>query len=176
MKNPEFIKEKQFSTWWLTGLSGAGKTTLAKALAASLREQGYAACVLDGDEIRQGISRDLGFSIDDREEQSRRVAEMAKILNQNEIHAIVALISPTKLGRATARTILGLAMREVHVATPLEICMQRDAKGLYAKAAQSKHLGLTGIQTAYEIPENPEYRIEQLNLPDQHLLNILINL
>jgi adenylylsulfate kinase len=101
---------------------------------------------------------------------------MAKILNQNGIHAIVALISPTKLGRTIARTILGLSMKEVYVATPLEICKQRDAKGLYAKAAQNNTLEMTCIQANYEVPENPEYRIKILHLPDQHLLNLLINL
>jgi adenylylsulfate kinase len=176
MTNSELINKKQCSTWWLTGLSGAGKTTLAKALAASLQKQGCAVCVLDGDEIRQGLSKDLGFSIEDREEQGRRVAEMAKLLNQNGIHAIVALISPTKLGRTIARTILGPAMKEVYVATPLKICKQRDAKGLYAKAELNNTVEMTGIQVNYEIPENPEYRIEKLHLPDQHLLNVLINL
>lgn len=176
MKSTELNSQKTMSTWWLTGLSGAGKSSLAQALAEQLRSQGHAVCVLDGDELRQGLSKDLGFSIEDRDEQSRRVAEMAKILNRNGIHAVVALISPTNSGRAIARAILAPAMKEIYVATPLEICMQRDAKGLYAKAALNKHLGLTGIQAAYEIPENPEYRIEQLNLPDQHLLNILINL
>lgn len=148
-------------TWWLTGLSGAGKTTLAQALANDLRSQKVPVCVLDGDELRQGLSKDLGFSMNDREEQCRRVAEMAKLLNQNHILVIVALISPTAAGRNEARKIIGnTRMKEIHISTPLAICQQRDVKGLYAQALQQNGIQLTGVQSQYEIPDNPADQID----------------
>lgn len=148
-------------TWWLTGLSGAGKTTLACALAAKLREQGLPICVLDGDELRQGLSKDLGFSIEDREEQGRRVAEMARILNANGIFAIVSLVSPTTKGRRLAKEIIGLnKFIECYISTPLEICKQRDVKGLYAKAKTDPTLQMTGLSAAYEAPNKAECVID----------------
>ncbi|MBY0573360.1 MAG: adenylyl-sulfate kinase [Undibacterium sp.] len=148
-------------TYWLTGLSGAGKTTLAQGFANDLRQQGRAVCVLDGDELRQGLSRDLGFSIADREEQARRVAEIARLLNGNGIIALVALISPTKAGREQARQIIGSSQwREIYVSTPLEICRQRDVKGLYAKARNEPTLQLTGVQSSYQVPEYPDCVID----------------
>ncbi|MBR7800686.1 adenylyl-sulfate kinase [Undibacterium fentianense] len=148
-------------TWWLTGLSGAGKSTLAQALAQRLRQQQMAVCVLDGDELRSGLSKDLGFSSADREEQARRVAEIAKILNQSGIFAIVALISPTEQGRQMARDIIGTErMTEVYVSTPLEVCQQRDVKGLYRQAKQELSLQLTGVRSPYQEPRNPEMTID----------------
>lgn len=148
-------------TWWMTGLSGAGKSTLAQAWAQQLRELHYPVCVLDGDELRSGLSQDLGFSPEDREEQMRRVAEIAKILNQSGIFCIVALISPTLLGRSKARTIIGTdRMREVYLATPLEVCQQRDVKGLYQQARQEPGLQLTGVRAPYQAPVSPDFIID----------------
>lgn len=148
-------------TWWMTGLSGAGKSTLAQAWAQELRRMHYPVCILDGDELRSGLSQDLGFSPEDREEQMRRVAEIAKILNQSGIFCIVALISPTIIGRRHARTIIGEdRMLEVHVSTPLAICQQRDVKGLYQKAAQQPGLQLTGVRAPYEVPTNPDFTFD----------------
>ena len=148
-------------TWWLTGLSGAGKSTLAQALASRLREAQHAVCVLDGDELRLGLSKDLGFSAEDREEQCRRVAEIAKTLNANGIFAIVALISPTQTSRSKARQIIGHAqMREVYVSTPLAVCQQRDVKGLYAKARRGEIPQFTGVSAPYEEPETPDFTID----------------
>jgi adenylylsulfate kinase len=148
-------------TWWLTGLSGAGKTTLSIALAAQLRMKGLAVCILDGDELRQGLCRDLGFSPQDRQENMRRAAQMARLINDSQIHAIVALISPTNAGRQTARAIIGPdRFIEVHVATPLSVCAARDTKGLYARALSDTQLGLTGVQAAYEAPVSPHAVID----------------
>lgn len=148
-------------TWWLTGLPGAGKTTLANAYAQYLRGLGVAVCVLDGDELRKGLSKDLGFSPQDREEQSRRTAEMAYILNQNNIHAIVALISPTASSRKMAKSIVGEAcFVEAYIATPLAVCRQRDPKGWYAKAKDNPKLLLTGVNANYEEPLAADVRLD----------------
>ncbi len=161
MENSTLIKNKKLLTWWLTGLSGAGKTTLAQALAEDLRNQGYPVCVLDGDDIRQGLSKDLGFSMAEREEQGRRVAEMAKILNQNGVLAIVSLVSPSVQGRSLARDIIGQDhFVESYISTPLHICQQRDVKGLYAKAKLNADLQMTGVGAPYEAPTNADCVID----------------
>ncbi len=165
-------------TWWLTGLSGAGKTTLAEALAVVLRTQGYAVCVLDGDELRKGLSADLGFSFADREEQSRRVAELARLLNSNGILAIVSLVSPSARGRALAREIVGNShFIESYISTPLHVCQQRDPKGLYAKAKRDTSLQLTGVSAPYEAPVSAECVIDtsqtELTTAIQHLITFL---
>ncbi len=139
-------------TWWLTGFSAAGKSTLAESLATAMREKALSVCILDGDVMRAGLSSDLGFSTADRAENIRRVAEVAKHLNDSGIYVIVALISPIAAERANARAIIGTArFVEVHVATPLAVCEQRDPKQLYKKA----HLGLvrefTGVSAPYEV-------------------------
>jgi adenylylsulfate kinase len=148
-------------TWWFTGLPGAGKTTLVQAWAAQLRDNGRPVVVLDGDELRKGLTRDLGFSTPDRFENMRRVAEVARLLNDSGIDALVALVSPTRQGRANARDIVrSERFREVYVATPLAVCQQRDPKGLYQRAANNEAFGLTGVQSPYEAPENAELVID----------------
>ncbi len=162
-------------TWWLTGLSGAGKSTLAQALASRLRATQHAVCVLDGDELRLGLSKDLGFSAEDREEQCRRVAEIVKTLNANGIFAIVALISPTQTSRSKARQIIGHEwMREVYVSTPLAVCQQRDVKGLYAKARQEVGMQLTGVQAPYEAPNDPDLVIDTAAINIEQGLEMLL--
>ena len=148
-------------TWWFSGLPGAGKTTLAQALAQALRGQGQAVCVLDGDELRQGLSSDLGFSVQDRHEQGRRTAEIARVLNASQINAVVALVSPTRQSRQAARETVGQGrFIEVFVSTPLAVCQQRDPKGLYRRAARFEALGLTGVQSPYETPSTAEFTID----------------
>ena len=144
-------------TWWFTGLPAAGKTTLTQAWVGYLRSKHLPVVVLDGDELRQGLTRDLGFSLVDREENMRRVAEVARLLNDAGVHAVVALVSPTLKGRATAREIVN-AKRfiEVYVSTPLAVCQARDPKGLYQRAANHEPIGLTGMQSVYEAPLSPD--------------------
>jgi len=165
-------------TVWLTGLSGAGKTTIARATERLLNQLGIPCCVLDGDELRLGLSADLGLSREDRGEQARRVAHVAATLAGSGVIAIVALVSPYAEDRGRAREIhksAGVEFVEVWVDTPLEVCSARDAKGLYAAAqagialspqpATSDGSGLTGLTAPYEIPVNHELR---LSGQDQH--------
>jgi len=153
-------------TWWFTGLPGAGKTTLAQAWAAEIRHGERPALVLDGDELRQGLSRDLGFSHADRAENMRRVAEVARLLNDAGVNVMVALVSPTLLGRKTAREIIGTSrFLEVFVSTPLLVCQQRDPKGLYRRAASNEQFELTGVQAPYEMPTDADLVIDTSQTP-----------
>lgn len=143
---------------WLTGLPSAGKTTIAKAITPLLEEQGFRVELLDGDEVRTGLSADLGFDRKSRETHARRVTFVAKVLARNGIVPIVALISPYRASRAAARAEIG-SFVEVYVTTPLEVCEERDVKGLYKKARAGIIHEMTGIDDPYEPPENPELTI-----------------
>ena len=146
---------------WFTGLSGSGKSTLAIALERKLFEQGYNVVVLDGDNIRTGINNNLSFSPEDRVENIRRIAEAAKLFVANGMICIVSFISPTRDMRAMARHIIGDPdFVEVFIDTPLEICEQRDVKGLYKKARAGEIKDFTGIHAPYEAPLHPEVHIQ----------------
>jgi adenylyl-sulfate kinase len=147
------------ATVWLTGLPGSGKSTIAAAVEELLIEQGRAAYRLDGDNLRHGLCRDLGFSADDRDENVRRTAHVATLLADAGAVAVVALVSPYAMGRAQARQIHeqeDLPFIEVYVDTPLEECERRDPKGLYARARAGNLPGFTGIDDPYEPPVAPE--------------------
>ena len=145
---------------WLTGLSGSGKSTIAEALERMLFDQGYFAQVLDGDNIRSGINNNLGFSLEDREENIRRIAEISKLYVNSGIISINSFVSPTRQIRALAKDIIGEKdFIEVFINTPLEICEQRDVKGLYKKARKGEIKGFTGIDSPYEPPINPNIEI-----------------
>lgn len=155
---------------WLTGLSGAGKTTVATALKARLRRQDYATALLDGDELRAGLCRDLGFSAADRTENTRRVGEVAKLFQETGIVTLVALISPFAEDRKSVRDLIGPDFIEVFVDTPLAICERRDPKGLYAKVRDGTNALMSGIGSPYEPPEKPEIRLDgtgTLSVEDQ---------
>lgn len=140
-------------TIWLTGLSGAGKSTIAEHLRDRLAQQDSSVYVLDGDVLRSGLSRDLGFSREDRSEQVRRVAHVARMLNEAGVIAIVALVSPYRADRSLAREIIGAeAMHEVWVSTPLHVCQARDPKGLYRLANAGQLPAMTGVADPYEPP------------------------
>ena len=152
-------------TVWFTGLSGAGKTTIALAVAGLLAEAGLAHTLLDGDELRATLSADLGFSREDRAEQVRRVGYLARILGEAGVVPLVALVSPFRVDRDEVRALHTPGrFLEVHVATPLEVCAERDVKGLYARAATRSAAGeedlLTGVGQDYEAPESPELLLD----------------
>jgi adenylylsulfate kinase len=142
----------------MTGLPGSGKSTIANLLKETLdREYGRFVEVLDGDEVRKGLSRDLGLSKEDREEHARRVSYLAKVLSRNGVISIVALISPYRASRASAREVIGEdRFMEVYVRASLSTCEKRDPKGLYAKARRGEIDNMTGIQAPYEEPLSPE--------------------
>lgn len=146
---------------WLTGLPGAGKTTLASALEQRLREQGRRPCVLDGDNLRLGLCRDLGFSEADRIENIRRVAEVAKLMVDAGLSVMVALVSPFRAQREMARGLFSDGeFVEVFVDTPLQICERRDPKGMYARARRGELKDFTGVDGRYDPPGHPEVRVD----------------
>ena len=154
---------------WLTGLSGAGKSTLAMALEQRLFDADRNVYVLDGDIVRGGLCSDLGFSPDDRVENIRRIGEVARIMADAGLLVIVAFISPFRADRGRVRAGMPPGrFTEVHVSTPLEVCEQRDTKGLYAKARAGELSDFTGISSPYEAPESPEVRLptEQLSVDE----------
>jgi adenylyl-sulfate kinase len=149
------------ATVWLTGLSGAGKSTLAYALEKHLWLAGRACYVLDGDNVRHGLNRDLGFSHEDRTENIRRVAEVARLMNDAGLIIITAFISPYHEDRRVAREAVGAEkFLEVYLSTPLDICEARDPKGFYKRARAGNLPGYTGISAPYEIPQNPSITLD----------------
>ncbi len=149
-------------TLWFTGLSGSGKSTIASALEAELVRRGVFAYRLDGDNIRHGLNADLGFSPTHREENIRRIGEVARLFADAGVIAITSFISPYRADRAKARAlhaVAGLPFLEVFVNTPLEVCEARDPKGLYKKVRAGEIQGFTGIDDPYEPPEAPEIEL-----------------
>jgi adenylyl-sulfate kinase len=149
-------------TVWFTGLPSSGKSTVAAAVEARLIAQGLAAYVLDGDNLRHGLNGDLGFSVEDRAENVRRTAEVAALMADAGVVALVSLVSPVRADRAAARAAherRGLAFVEAWVSTPLEECERRDPKGLYARARAGEIPDFTGIGQPYEEPESPDLEI-----------------
>lgn len=145
---------------WLTGLSGSGKSTLANALEQQLAEKGRHTMLLDGDNVRFGLNRDLGFSKEDRVENIRRIAETARLMNDAGLIVLTSFISPYRHDRRIARQIIGDAFIEVYVSTSLEECEKRDVKGLYQAARKGEIAEFTGITSVYEEPEHPEIIID----------------
>jgi adenylyl-sulfate kinase len=154
---------------WLTGLSGSGKTTIARALELELRQSGRVVCVLDGDCLRRGLCSDLGFTPADRQENIRRVGEVARLFADAGLICIVALISPYRQDRDRARATAPVGrFLEVHVSAPLAVCEQRDPKGLYARARAGELKDFTGISAPYEAPAQPEIELptDRLSVPE----------
>lgn len=158
------IRERQLGqkakTLWFTGLSGSGKSTLANALEIRLAAQGKHTMLLDGDNIRMGLNRDLDFSDESRTENIRRIAEVAKLMNDAGLIVLTSFISPFKLDRDMARNIIGEDFVEIYISTSLEECERRDVKGLYKKARNGEITVFTGISSPYEAPETPEIQID----------------
>ncbi len=153
---------------WMTGLSGAGKTTLAENLEKELFARGYLAQILDGDNLRSGLNINLGFSESDREENIRRIAEVSKLFLDCGIICINSFISPTNKIRQMAREIIGSEnFIEIFLNASLEVCETRDVKGLYKDARAGKIKSFTGIDSPYEIPENPDIEINSGELSEE---------
>ena len=159
---------------WFTGLSGSGKSTLAIALERQLFDQGYSVIILDGDNIRTGINNNLTFSPEDRVENIRRIAEVAKLFLANGIICIVSFISPTRDMRANAKQIIGPTdFVEVFIDTPIEVCEARDVKGLYKKARAGEIKDFTGVNAPYEIPLQPDVHVHTEDTDIEETLAVL---
>jgi adenylylsulfate kinase len=151
---------------WFTGLSGAGKSTLANAVNRELFRRSLASYLLDGDNIRHGLCKDLGFSDAHRVENIRRIGEVAKLFLDAGVITLTAFVSPFRSDRARARSLVDAGdFIEIHCAADLAVCEQRDTKGLYAKARAGEIPHFTGISSPYEPPENPELRVETGSQP-----------
>ena len=145
---------------WITGLSGAGKSTLANSIEKELFQQGIKTMILDGDNVRNGLNNNLGFTTEDRTENIRRIAETAKLFLESGTVVIASFISPFEENRRTVRSIVGEENYfEIFVNTPLEICEKRDPKGLYEKARKGELKEFTGVTSPYEIPIKPNFTI-----------------
>jgi len=153
---------------WLFGLPSSGKTTLARALRDHWQTNGCQVVLLDGDELRSGLCADLGFSDGDRSENLRRAAHMARLLATQGHRVICAFVTPKEHHRSLVRRILGEDARLIHVDCTLDVCISRDVKGLYAKAAAGQMLGMTGIQDDFEAPLHPDVVIptHEMTVPE----------
>jgi len=161
---------------WFTGLSGSGKSTLANAVNQALFERGLACYVLDGDNIRHGLCKDLGFSDADREENIRRIGEVSKLFLDAGVVVLTAFVSPFKADRDRARSLVENGdFVEIHCAADLSVCEERDTKGLYAKARAGEIKEFTGISSPYEAPENPELRVDTGSQSLEACVDLVIN-
>ena len=166
--------DQKACTIWLTGLSGSGKSTLANALEKRLASMGKHTMLLDGDNIRMGLNRNLGFSEADRIENIRRIAEVAKLMNDAGLIVLTSFISPFAQDRRRAKEIIGDSFVEVYVSTPLEECERRDVKGLYAAARAGKIEQFTGISSPYEVPQKPQITIDTSKHSVEECVDLLI--
>ncbi|MFN2457251.1 MAG: adenylyl-sulfate kinase [Chitinophagaceae bacterium] len=160
---------------WLTGLSGSGKTTLALRLENYLFNKGYKVFILDGDNIRKGLNKDLGFTEQDRKENLRRIGEVAKLMMDAGLIIISAFISPYEQDRMFIKNIVDDRFIEVHVNCPVGVCEQRDIKGLYAKARKGIIPDFTGVSAPYEIPLSPDVEVNTNEETIEESLDKIIN-
>ena len=159
-QNLESLRGHKGMVLWFTGLSGSGKSTLANALNEALHSKKVSTYLLDGDNIRHGLCRDLGFSDKDREENIRRIGEVANLFMNAGIVTITAFVSPFRSDREKVRKIIGKDFIEIFCAANIDICETRDTKGLYKKARLGEIKDFTGISSPYEIPKAPEIRVD----------------
>ncbi len=172
----ELLLDQKGIVIWFTGLSGAGKSTLAFELEKRFFDQGFFSQVLDGDILRLGLCSDLGYSISDRKENIRRIAEVSKLFCNSGIITITAFISPTIEMRELARSIIGKErFLEIFISTPLSICEQRDTKGLYQKARQGEILNFTGISSEYEEPKKPFLSIDTSDISIENTVELILS-
>ena len=170
-----FLNQKA-KVFWFTGLSGSGKSTIAQGFEKELFNRGYFNQVLDGDNIRTGICQNLGFSLEDRQENIRRIAEVSKLFVNAGIICLNSFVSPTRKIRKHAKEIIGKEnFLEIFINTPLEICEQRDVKGLYAKARAGEIKGFTGIDSPFEAPQEPDLELKTVNLSIEQSVEKVVN-
>jgi len=159
-KNHRELKQgHKTGVFWLTGLSGSGKTTIARGVEQDLFKRNYQVVILDGDNVRHGLCKDLGFTPEDRTENIRRIAHVAAILRDSGFIVLCSFISPLQEHRDMAREIVGDEFREIYIETDIKECIKRDVKGLYAKAIAGEIPNFTGISAPYEPPVNPDTHI-----------------
>jgi len=173
----QLLLKQKGATLWFTGLSGSGKSTIAFTLEHALVQQGRLAYVLDGDNIRHGLNKNLGFSAADREENIRRIGEVAKLFADCGVLAMTSFISPYRKDRDTVRALHEAAEMpfvEIHVNTPIATCEQRDPKGLYKKARAGQLKGFTGVDDPYEAPLKPELTIDATHTSPQQATLLLL--
>jgi len=172
----EKLLHQKAKVFWLTGLSGSGKSTIAIGVEQALHKKGYLSQILDGDNIRSGINNNLGFSDEDRRENIRRIAEVSKLFINCGIVALNSFVSPTRSIREQARKIIGAEdFVEVFINTPLEVCEDRDVKGLYKKARRGEIKDFTGISAPFEEPLNPDIEIKTAKQSVEQSVNELLN-
>ncbi|ADU96634.1 adenylylsulfate kinase [Thermovibrio ammonificans HB-1] len=172
----ERLKGHKSFILWFTGLSGSGKSTLSHKVEEKLYEMGVHTYVLDGDNIRQGLNKDLGFSEEDRRENIRRIGEVAKLFVDAGVAVLTAFISPYRRDREFVRNLVDKGdFIEVYVKCPLEVCEQRDPKGLYKKARAGQIKNFTGIDDPYEEPENPEIIVETDKMTVEECVDKIVN-
>ncbi len=159
---------------WLTGIPASGKTTLSNLLKDHFQKKNMHAIILDGDEIRKTISKDLGFSPEDRKEHNRRVIEIAKLLVKNGIITIIPLISPYRETREFARKEIPNFV-EIYTKSSIEVCIKRDPKGLYKKAMAGEIQNMTGLQSPYEEPQNPELVLDTEKHSKEECLDMILS-
>ena len=177
-KDREKLLKQKGVTVWFTGLSGSGKSTVAFTVEHALVERGHLAYVLDGDNIRHGLNKNVGFSPEDREENIRRIGEVSKLFADAGVITFTSFISPYRKDRDQARKIheeAGLPFVEIFVSAPLEVCEKRDPKGLYQKAREGKIPEFTGISAPYEEPLKPEIVLDVAKLSPQEAAAEVIN-
>ncbi len=176
-EDKEKLLNQRAKVIWLTGLSGSGKSTLGILLEEELHKRGFLTVLLDGDNVRAGLNRNLGFGLEDRLENIRRVAEVSKLFLSTGIITINCFITPTKAMRELAKDIIGKDdYIEIYVNAPLEVCEQRDIKGLYEKARKGLIKNFTGIDSPFEEPENPDLEIRTDKLSVEEAINKILDL
>lgn len=173
------LREQQMGqnacTIWMSGLSGAGKSTIANALEKRLYAMGKKTMLLDGDNVRMGLNSNLGFSDEDRIENIRRIAEVAKLMNDAGLIVITAFISPYRQDRRNAKKIIGEGFREVYVSTSIAECEKRDVKGLYKAAREGKIAHFTGITSPYEVPEHSDVAVDTAEMDVEACVDHILN-
>ena len=170
------LKGQHPAILWFTGLSGSGKSTIANEVEKKLAMMNRHTFLLDGDNIRHGLNKDLGFTESDRIENIRRIGEVAKLMTDAGLIVLTAFISPFRADRQLVRDMMGEGeFIEIHVDTPLEVAEARDVKGLYKKAREGKLKNFTGIDSPYEVPENPEIRVNTVEMTPEEAADYVIS-